>query len=301
MPTPKEESLLDPVHLNRIHDLSLLARVVVEGAMPGIHRSLRQGRGTEFFQYRSYEPGEDLKVVDWKVFAKRDELVAKTFQEDTNFTVFIVLDASASMGYQGARSACSKLRYASMLAACFAYLASRQGDQVGLFGYGEETQQWIRPGAGSGHLQRIISGISALEAKGTSQHEPAWDQLSSVLPGRSMVVFLSDFLEAEDTLTERLRFSLSAHYEALCLQVLDPDELDLPEANALRFTEMEGRREISTSPAAIRKDYQRNMSGFIDRLKNQMRLITAEFENLQSDQDLGHALRRFLGVRKRSK
>lgn len=301
MPTTEKESLLDPVHLNRMNDLSLLARVVVEGAMPGVHRSLKQGRGNEFFQYRSYEPGEDIKVVDWKVFAKRDELVAKTFQEDTNFTVFIVLDASASMGYKSQRGACSKLKYASMLAACFAYLASRQGDQVGLFGYGDETQQWIRPATGSGHLQRVIAGISSLNAQGTSQHERAWDQLASVLPGRSMVVFLSDFLEAEDTLVERLRFSLSSHYESLCLQVLDPDELDLPKEEALRFSEMEGVREISTSPSAIRSDYQKNMNSFIDRLKNNMSLISAEFESFQSDQDLGHALRRFLRVRNRLK
>ena len=88
-----DKKLLDPSHLHSIEDYSLLARVVVDGAMPGIHRSLRQGRGSEFFQYRPYSRGEDLKLVDWKVFAKRDELVAKTFQEDTNFTVCLVLDA----------------------------------------------------------------------------------------------------------------------------------------------------------------------------------------------------------------
>ena len=292
--------LLDPVHLNRINDLSLLARVVVDGALPGFHRSLRQGRGNEFFQYRSYEPGEDLKVVDWKVFAKRDELVAKTFQEDTNFTVFLVMDASASMGYQGESTACTKLRYASMLGACFAYLAQRQGDRVGFFAYGDETQQWIRPSSGSGHLHRILSGIASLEAKGTSQHERAWDQLSNVLPGRSMVVFLSDFLEAEDTLSDRLKFSLSSHYESLCIQVLDPEEINLPNEKALRFTEMEGAREISTSPEAIREDYRRDMTNFMRRVKDYMNLVSAEFETITSDLDIGHGLRRFLGVRNRS-
>ena len=107
-----DTELLDPAHLSRIEDFSLLAKVVVDGAMPGIHRSLRQGRGTEFFQYRPYDPGEDLKVVDWKVYAKREELVAKTFQEDTNFNLFLVLDTSASMGYQGEVSSCTKLHYA---------------------------------------------------------------------------------------------------------------------------------------------------------------------------------------------
>ena len=294
-----ENSLLDPAHLKGIEDYSLLARVVVDGAMPGIHRSLRQGRGNEFFQYRPYERGEDMKVVDWKVYAKRDELVAKTFQEDTNFTLYLVIDASASMGYQGKRASLSKLRYAKMLAACFAYLAHRQGDRFGLFAYSDEVQQWIRPLSGSGHLNRVLVSLDSLEAKGENDHENAWDKLASGLPGRSMVVFLSDFLEAEDTLSERLRFSLSARYECLCMQILDPDEVDLPHEEAVRFAEMEGIREISSAPPAIRKKYQEDMGAFIEDLRGKLASVSAEFESLRSDQELGHALRRFLGMRNR--
>ena len=203
-----DTELLDPAHLSRIEDFSLLAKVVVDGAMPGIHRSLRQGRGTEFFQYRPYDPGEDLKVVDWKVYAKREELVAKTFQEDTNFNLFLVLDTSASMGYQGEAASCTKLHYASMLAACFAYLAYRQGDRVGLFAYGQEVKQWIRPKSGHAHFGRVVNALAQLQAGGVNKHEAMWDQLVGNMPGRSTVVFLSDFLEAEDILPERLRFAL---------------------------------------------------------------------------------------------
>jgi len=294
-----ESSLLDPAHLKGIEDYSLLARVVVDGAMPGIHRSLRQGRGNEFFQYRPYERGEDMKAVDWKVFAKRDELVSKTFQEDTNFTLYLVIDASASMGYQGKRASCSKLRYAKMLAACFAYLAQRQGDRFGLFAYSDEVKQWIRPQSGSGHLNRLLVSLGSLEAKGENDHEQAWDRLTNGLPGRSMIVFLSDFLEAEDTLSERLRFSLSARYECLCLQVLDPDEVDLPNAEAIRFAEMEGDREISSAPPAIREKYQNDMNAFMEDLREKLASVSAEFETLRSDRELGHALRRFLGLRNR--
>ncbi|HAD20634.1 MAG TPA: hypothetical protein DCF87_00815, partial [Opitutae bacterium] len=183
-----DTELLDPAHLSRIEDFSLLAKVVVDGAMPGIHRSLRQGRGTEFFQYRPYDPGEDLKVVDWKVYAKREELVAKTFQEDTNFNLFLVLDTSASMGYQGEPANCTKLHYASMLAACFAYLAYRQGDRVGLFAYGQEVQQWIRPKSGHAHFGRVVNALAQLQAGGVNKHEAMWDQLVGNMPGRSTVV-----------------------------------------------------------------------------------------------------------------
>ena len=138
-----------------------------------------------------------MKVVDWKVFAKREELVAKTFQEDTNFNLFLVLDTSASMGYKGAGSSSTKLHYASMLAACFAYIAFRQGDRVGLFAYGEEVQQRIRPKSGHAHFGRIVNALAQLKPEGINKHEAAWDQLVGNMPGRSMVVFLSDFLEAE--------------------------------------------------------------------------------------------------------
>ena len=294
-----DNNLLDPAHLHSIEDYSLLARVVVDGAMPGVHRSLRQGRGSEFFQYRPYARGEDLKLIDWKVFAKRDELVAKTFQEDTNFTVCLVLDVSASMGYEGKRAKCSKLRYASMLAACFAYLANRQGDRLGLFAYSDEVREWIRPNSGTSQLNRVFTTLQGLKAEGTNAHDFAWDRMANGLPGRAMVVFLSDFLEAEDTIAEKLRFSLSSRYECLCLQVLDPDEIDLPEDEALRFAELEGEREVSTSPPAIREKYKKDMSGFCDDLQSKLSSISAEFESLETNQDLGHALRRFLGMRNR--
>ena len=295
-----DTELLDPAHLSRIEDFSLLAKVVVDGAMPGIHRSLRQGRGTEFFQYRPYDPGEDLKVVDWKVYAKREELVAKTFQEDTNFNLFLVLDTSASMGYQGEVSSCTKLHYASMLAACFAYLAYRQGDRVGLFAYGQEVEQWIRPKSGHAHFGRIVNALSRLQAGGVNKHEAMWDQLVGNMPGRSTVVFLSDFLEAEDILPERLRFALSSRYEALCLQVLDREEEKLPSGDALRFVEMEGTREVSTSPEVIRDEFSNRMNEFKETLERNLSSVSAEFESLYTDQDLGHALRRFLGVRNRN-
>ena len=295
-----DTELLDPAHLSRIEDFSLLAKVVVDGAMPGIHRSLRQGRGTEFFQYRPYDPGEDLKVVDWKVYAKREELVAKTFQEDTNFNLFLVLDTSASMGYKGEVSSCTKLHYASMLAACFAYLAYRQGDRVGLFAYGQEVEQWIRPKSGHAHFGRIVNALSRLQAGGVNKHEAMWDQLVGNMPGRSTVVFLSDFLESENILPERLRFALSSRYEALCLQVLDREEEKLPSGDALRFVEMEGTREVSTSPEVIRDEFSNRMNEFKDTLERNLSSVSAEFESLYTDQDLGHALRRFLGVRNRN-
>lgn len=294
-------SLLSPSHLTQINDLSLLARLVARGSRVGEHRSIRQGRGNEFFQYRSYEPGEDLKNVDWRVFAKRDQLVSKTYQEETNINFLLILDASASMSYAGKNSSCSKFRYAQMLAASFAYIAQRQGDRVGFFGGSEQSVKWISPESGRAALNRLLVEISAITPQGLDVGPEAWKRLNSVIPRDSIVVVLSDFLDGVEEWANRLRFANSARYECICLQILDADELHLPDFKALRFVEMEGDRELSASPELIRGSYSKKMDGYCQSLRDELSKIGAELQVVQSNQDLGHTLRSFLGMRTHSK
>ena len=295
---PVDQDLLNPAWLAEIEDYSLLSRLVVEGLLPGLHRSLRHGRGSEFFQYRTYVPGEDLKLIDWKVYAKRGELLSKTYQEDTNVNIYLVIDGSGSMGYQGDRSACNKLRYASMAAACIAYLANRQGDRVGLFAYGDEIQEWLPPRSGSGHLERLFQGLTRLTSSGASNHRTSWEVLTRALPGRGLVIFLSDCLEAEDELPELLRFAHSPCYDCLCLQILDPDELDLPHAEALLFEDMEDGRQTPSHPDATRERYITEMEDYRNELSDNLSVVGVEFDSLTTHSDLGLALRKFLHNRR---
>ncbi len=297
----EKKDLLDPHYLSRIKDLSLLAKVVVDGSIYGVHRSVRQGRGAEFFQYRPYERGEDLKSIDWKVFAKRDELVSKTFQEDTNFSIVLLLDGSASMGYSGTHSPCSKFRYAQMLAASFAYLAFRQGDKVGLVGGSESNPLFIPVSSGRGHFHRIISALSSSQPEGKDLSAQAWSKIQSSLPRRSLVVYLSDFLENENQLADRLSFAHSSFYECICLQVLDDEECSLPEVDALRFVGMEGQGELSTSPKLIRRKVEEDMQSHQELLKSICLAKSVEFQSLRTSDDLGLALHRFIGLRSRKK
>jgi len=289
--------LLDPAHLSKIEDLALLARVVVEGNFFGIHRSRRQGQGNEFFQYRTYESGEDLKSVDWKVYAKRGELMSKTYQESTNANLLIVLDASASMAYQGEHSACSKFRYAQMLASCLIYLGHRQGDRIGLFGGAEGSEVWMFPSGGNESFKSILTCIGGMSPQGADLGEGAWDKFKSKLPKQATVVYLSDFLENEHLLADRLSFARSSRYESICLQVLDPLEQSLPEAEAVRFVELEGEREVSVSPGRIRSDYQSSMNEHIEKLSTILARAGSEFSTLRSDGEIGHGIREFLGMR----
>ena len=292
-----ENSLLDPTRLCRIDDLYLLARMVIRGVRSGTHNSMRQGRGNEFFQYRTYERGEDLKNVDWRVFAKRDELVSKTYQEDTNLNILLVVDSSASMSYAGKDAVSSKFRYLQMLSACFAYLANRQGDRIGLFGGSDDSVDWIRPMGGRGALNRLLVKLGSMKPSGRDIGKQAWTRFNAVLPRDSIVVVLSDFLDGEEEWKSRLQFAASDRYECICMQVLDHDELVLPDSDALRFVELEGDGEVSATPDLIRKDYQRKMNQYLDGLQSVILHAGAEYQLLQTDQDLGHALRRFLGLR----
>ncbi|MDA8806942.1 DUF58 domain-containing protein [Candidatus Chordibacter forsetii] len=292
-----ENPLLDPVHLSRIDDLFLLAKVVVEGNFFGLHRSRRQGQGNEFFQYRSYEAGEDLKNVDWKVYGKLGELVSKSYQESANANLFIVLDGSASMSYQGEGSPCSKFRYAQMLAACMAYLAQRQGDRIGLFGGSEDSMQWMFPSGGKESFKSLLACIGGMSPSGLDVGDPAWDKFKSKLPMHATVVVISDFLENEAKLRDRLSFARSPRYECICLQVLDPLEEKLPDAEAVRFVELEGQGEVSVSPDRIRGDYQLSMSNHLEKLSGIFAGTGSEFSTLRTHDDLGHGIRKFLGMR----
>lgn len=294
MPSSTIAELLSPATLARIDNYALLARVAVEGFISGLHRSLYHGFGSEFFQYRDYAPGDDLKYVDWKVIARRDRFYTKVFQEETNMKCWLLLDASASMDYQGKRAPCSKLKYACMVAACLAYLASRQGDNVGLCAYSDELITCIPPGVRAGGLQRILTELHAIKPSGRANHETVLHYVAENFRRRGLVVVLSDLLDAEDALPPLLKRFRFAHHDCLVFQFLDQDELDFPFSRTTRFVDSESGQEIATSPQLIRQTYMASM----DRSVEQMRLSCleqqADFIRVSTSDDLGNMLAAFL-------
>lgn len=293
MPDPKLTELLSPSTLARIDDYSLLARVVVEGFISGLHRSLFQGFGSEFFQYRPYVAGDDLKYVDWKVYSRRDRLQTKVFQEETNMNCCLVLDASASMDYRGERAECSKLRYACMAAACLAYLASRQGDRVGLYAYAEDLRTVVHPGRGGG-LRGVLAALGGLEPGGAADHRRALDFVSESVKRRGTVIWLSDFHGVEEeagNLLKRFRF---AHHEGIAFQVLDPDELDLPFGGTMRFVDSEHSGEIVTAPEEIRAEYRQRVAEFTETIRLSCLREQVDYLFMRSDENLGNLLAAYL-------
>ena len=295
MPETNVAELLAPETLARIDNYSLLARLVVEGFISGLHRSLYHGFGSEFFQYRSYVPGDDLKYVDWKVYGRQDKFYTKVFQEETNMNCCILLDASASMAYRGQAAACGKLRYGAMIAAALAYLASRQGDNVGLYAYSDRIVASMPPGRRAGGLQRLLIALQGLQAAGVADHESALNFAGENLRRRGMVVFISDMHGLEDgALARAIKRFRFAHHDCIVFQVLDADELDFPFQRTVRFVDSEDASRTVTAPELIRESYQDAMRGFTASIREACFAELADYLLARTTDNLGNLLAAYL-------
>lgn len=291
------QEVLDPEALSRLRSLKLMAKLAVEGFLNGLHTSLAHGSGMEFHQYRDYTPGEDLKYLDWKLLARSNRLYTKCFREETNTDCQLLIDCSASMRYQGTQSAVSKLRYAVMTAACLATLASRQGDSVGLFAYAD-TLKAARPASRSGSgLDSVYRILTGLEASGSAQHEPILTGLARRFRRRSIVILLSDLLDAETVLPPVLQGLRARGSDVMVLQILDPDEVALPDTGATRYIDCENGQERMAPAASIRDHYNESFAEWKNGLERELAQARISFETLLTQDALGPTLHCFLKQR----
>src|SRR5919107_1615423 len=200
---------LDPEVLARIGSLELLARAVVEGFIAGLHRSPYTGFSTEFAEYRQYNPGDDLRHLDWRLLGRTDRYFIKKYRADTNAQVTLLVDTSGSMGYAGREGGITKLQYAQFLAASLAHLAARQQDAVGLTAFGADVHTHVPALNRTGHLRTVYGRLSTLAAEGETRLAEALHQTADRLTRRGVVVLVSDFYESPERLAsafQHLRF-----------------------------------------------------------------------------------------------
>lgn len=286
--------ILSPATLAKIDNYHLIAKIVIEGFISGIHRSVYHGIGSEFMQYRNYSPGDDLKYIDWKVLGRLDKFHTKVFQEETNFNCSVILDASSSMAYQGNRSPCSKFRYGAMFGACLAYLAARQGDNIGFFSYGGEIKSFIPPGRKEGHLNRIISEISRIKPHGMANHGAFLPHIAKSVRRKGLIVLISDFLDVGENITSLLKNLRISRNDCIVMQVLDADELDFPFRGSVRFFDSESEEHILTAPDNVRSSYVHAMDDYINRVKKACLDIRADYICADTSKDLGEILSAYL-------
>jgi len=287
---------LAPDVLAGIADLDLVARIVVDGLVSGLHRSPFHGYTAEFSQYRHYQPGDDLKYVDWKLVARTDRVYTKQFRETTNMVATLVVDSSASMAFPPAPDV-SKFRYAVLMAAALAYLISRQGDAVGLLAGGDATI-FLPARTGRSHLTRLLASLASVTAGGAWSAAGAIRQAAERLSRRGLIVVVSDLYEDDDVVASELRRAVRQGHEVVVFQVVSRNEIDFPYRRNLEVVDLETGRTIAVDAAAARREYKDGIAAFLERWRTTAGREGFQYTLVVTDTPPQRTLRSFLLARR---
>lgn len=287
--------ILDPAVLDKLSSLALVARKVVEGFMSGHHISPHRGSSVEFAQHRAYSPGDELKRIDWKVFAKSERLVVKEYVEETNLSCHLLLDASESMAYSSLDW--SKLDYARWCAAALAHLVIAQRDTAGLVVFDQEARQKVPPGNGAPQEAAILENLEQAEARGPTAIGEALTWLQTRLRRRGIVAIFSDFFDDIDAIVEGLRRLVFAGHEPILFRILDPQEVRFEFDGFLKLDGLEGTGVHKVDPKAIRVAYLAELEAHDQSLARQARALSIDYVPLQTNHPLDAALSTYLARR----
>ncbi len=293
--------LLDPSILARIIPLGLRAQRVVEGSISGLHRSPLHGLSPEFADYREYAPGDDLKRLDWRAYARSNKFQIKRYEEESNLRATILLDASASMRY--GRGPMNKWNYAATLAACIAALCVKQRDAAGLALFDDDQRVTLRPAATQAQLAKIIDSLERTTPNRTTELGTVMSRIADQIRSRGLVIVISDLLTDLDSFYTALGRMQHQGHEILIFHVLDGDEIEMPFDDSVLFRDIEGgggsgpAEELFAEPWAFRKQYKAAMEQFINDVGNRCRFAGIDHLLLRTDEDLGTALSHYLHSR----
>lgn len=264
-----EHPLLNLAAMEALRRVRLHPRGAAEGTFAGPHRSPYRGTAVEFADYREYTDGDDIRLVDWKVFARTDRHYVRLYDAERNLLTCMVVDNSGSMEYSGTvHKTESKLQYAARLAAAFGYLVVREGDEVGLSMAGEHVGQFLPPGASWPHLNRILDVLAGAKAEGRTDLGACLREAHARSKRRGILVVLSDFLDADPGFWTSIDLFRRSRFDVILFQVAHPEEIDLPEVAAARFVQTEGLPgHFNAEPDAIRALYHERFALFLSEMK----------------------------------
>ena len=261
---------LDPELLASLSSMEIRARTVVEGMIEGQHKSPFKGFNVEFSEYRQYVPGDPLKDIDWKVYARTDKFYIKEHEEETNLSGYLVMDTSGSMSYKGA-GAMSKIDYASTLAASLAYLMLKQQDSVGLVTFADGLRKMIRPRTGMAHLKAVCSELEATRASETTNIGESLDMVGQSMKKRGIFILFSDLMDNAEVIIKKLRQLKTRRHEIVLYHVLDRDEINFPFDDTTIFRDLEDRSEITTDAFTLREEYLKRVRTLLNTFKSALR------------------------------
>jgi len=285
--------LLDPHEVALLGGVELVAEGVVEGFMSGLHRSPYRGFSVEFAEHRPYQPGDELRYLDWKVVGRRDRLYVKQYEEETNLRATIVLDVSRSMGWSGdPERRLTKFDYATRMAAALALVLLRQRDATGLIAFDDEVRLAIAPRARAGQWHAVARALGNLAPGGGTAAEQALARVTGLLRRRGLVVFVSDLLVEMELVLLALRYLRHRGHQVVVFHLMDPAELALDRAEEARFVDPESGESVIAFPRDLGREYRATVDGVVTAWRRALRSSGIGYHHVTTDTPFGYALRR---------
>jgi len=286
---------VDPQVLARIRNLELLARTVVDGFINGLHRAPYFGASIDFAEHRGYVPGDDIRRVDWRLYARTDKYFVKQYEADTNANFMALVDVSKSMSF--ASRGITKLEYASFLAACLGYLSQRQRDRVGIVTFDQEIVTHVPPSAK--HFNVMLQTLDRARAERPGRILEPLARLAEHFKRRSIVALISDLYESPDAVLEALKPYKFLGNDVVVFHVLDPAEIDFPYTDPSRFEDLESGEEVPVVPESFADQYREMMRAHIDAFTTRCSEARIDYMLVNTSRPLDDALFTYLGNRER--
>jgi uncharacterized protein (DUF58 family) len=297
MTPPSKFRFLDPAGLARVGNLELVARQVVEGFLTGRHRSPYHGFSVEYLDHRAYSPGDELRHLDWKIFARTDKYYVKLFQDETNLRAYILLDCSRSMTFS-ARTI-SKLEYGSFMAATLTHLMLRQNDAVGLVLFDSQVRQYLPPKARPTQFRRVLRLLEDASAGEETALGPVLHEVADRIRKRGLVILISDLLDDPESTAAGLQHFRHDKHEVIVFHVIDDAELTFPYERLTTFRDLEGAGRVVVNPKSLRERYLERLESFIEKIRLSCFDRNVDYNMVNTSEPYDLFLAHYLDKRKR--
>jgi uncharacterized protein (DUF58 family) len=291
------EQYLRPDVIRKVQRLDLKARFIVEGFLTGLHNSPYHGFSVEFSEHRKYVSGDDIRLIDWGVWARTDRHYVRKYRAETNLDAYLLVDCSASMGYSS-DGRMTKLDYAICLAAALGHMMIHQQDSVGLVTFGERVLSFLPPKSKRSHLTHLLSVLASTRPEGVTNLADALNEVANRVRKRGLMIVISDLLSDPEAVVRALHHLRFRGHDLIVFQVLDHSELTLDFDSPTRFEDPESRDHVDADPRAIRSAYREELEAFIDDYRRECRNVRADFVTVDNSMTFDKALVEFLVERK---
>ena len=297
--TNSQHSFIDPKVLARLSGLGLHTRIPMLGSVSGRHRSPVRGSSLEFAEYRKYVPGDDIRRMDWRAWGRSDRFYIKEFEADTNLRLCLIVDTSGSLNFTV--DGISKINYIKSLAGTLAYLASRQGDAVGLYCTGKNFHTEIKPKRNATHLRIVLDELAEIKAEGETGLAESLHKAAEGIDQRALVVVISDLYIEPDILNSCFQHLRFRKHDVVTFHLLDQSEVDFDFDRPTRFVDMEGGVPIMADPSLVSKQYQQAITSYLADLETVMLDAAIDYHRVNLRDPVDEILARFLVGRKPKK